>query len=71
MDEQTRCTLPTGRPRRGGAVDYDPLPYAANAPAEVLVNAPHPLSSGFGTRRAVKALLAQDQRQEVLPLQLR
>jgi hypothetical protein len=27
------------RARCGGAVDYDPLPYAANAPAEVLVTA--------------------------------
>jgi len=34
--------LITGRPRYGGAVDYDPLPYAANAPAGALVNAPHP-----------------------------
>jgi len=39
---QRSARLITGRPRYGGAVDYDPLPYAANAPVEALVNAPHP-----------------------------
>jgi len=49
---QRGARLITGRPRYGGAVDYDPLPYAANAPAEVVIKAPHPLSSGFGRRRS-------------------
>jgi len=63
LTHQRDARLITGRPHYGGAADYDALPYAANAAAEVLVNAPHPFSSRFGGRRSrLTSLVAADSR---------